>query len=255
MSKEVDFLFLAQGETSFLMHSLMEGLASQGFKTDKCHIALKQLQELGELPKFFVVDAQVLLANAEARVYLYDRCIESNRKIILSGYGEELKSLYDISVTNVFAQSFERPINNHQVIQRLTELVLEYEQKDYKKNILVIDDSPSFLRLMSQWLEVEYNVNVCPSASAAFHMIETNKPDLILLDYEMPICNGAQFLQMLRSEISTKDIPVMFLTSKDDRQTVKSLLALKPQGYLLKNQSKENTLHAIAEFFIKEQMK
>ena len=119
----------------------------------------------------------------------------------------------------------------------------------------MVDDSPAFLRLISEWLEKDYNVNVCPSASAAFHMIGTNKPDLVLLDYEMPVCNGAQFLEMLRSEPATAGIPVMFLTSRDDAQTVKSLIALKPQGYLLKNQSKDNTLHVIAEYFIKEQMK
>ncbi len=253
MNKECDFLFLGDGELSFIFHALKESLGRKGYETEKCDINARNPEEAGMLPKLFVVDAEVLLAHPEARAQLYDRCIEFNRKIILVGYSNELKSLYDVSVTNVIAHSFERPVNNNEVIEKLEEIIEEYNRKGNKRNILIVDDSPTFLRLMSEWMENDYNVNVCPSASAAFHMIETNRPDLILLDYEMPVCNGAQFLQMLRSETATSGIPVMFLTSKDDAETVKSLIALKPQGYLLKNQSKDNTLHAITEFFIREQ--
>ena len=255
MNRECDFLFLGDGELSFIMHSLMESLTNLGFETDKSDVDIKEVQKIDTTPKFFVAEAEVLLAKPDARVYLYDRCIELNRKFILVGYGSSLKSLYDVSANNVIAKSYERPVNNNEIAEELRILIRDFNEKETKKNILVVDDSPTFLRLMSEWLERDYNVNVCPSASVAFHMIETNQPDLILLDYEMPICNGAQFLQMLHSEHTTEHIPVMFLTSKDDAETVKSLLALKPQGYLLKNQAKDNTLYAIAQFFIKEQMK
>lgn len=124
-----------------------------------------------------------------------------------------------------------------------------YGKYGEKKKILVIDDSPTFLRLISEWLEQDYNVRVCPTTAAAFHMIEIGEPDLILLDYEMPICNGAQFLQMLRSEPGTAEIPVVFLTSSDDKETVLSLLALKPQGYILKSQTKDVVLEKIRKFF------
>ncbi len=250
-----DFLFLEDDEQSFIIRSLKENLKNSGYGVDSCNIHMKQLQMISQMPKFFIVDAELLLKNVDSRVYLYDRCIEFNRKIILIGYRNTLQSLYDVSATNVFAASFERPVNNMEIVEKLMTLVNGYDAKGAKKSILVVDDSPSFLRLVSEWLETDYNVNVCPSATAAFHMIETNKPDLILLDYEMPVCNGAQFLEMLRNEPTMAGIPVMFLTSKDDAQTVKSLIALRPQGYLLKSQPKETTLHAIAEVFIKEQLK
>ncbi|MCQ2749895.1 MAG: response regulator [Clostridia bacterium] len=83
-------------------------------------------------------------------------------------------------------------------------------------------------------------------------MIEVTKPDLILLDYEMPVCSGAQFLEMLHSEAQTKDIPVIFLTSRSDEETVRKVLELGPQGYLLKSQSKENIVEAISKFFAKD---
>ena len=48
--------------------------------------------------------------------------------------------------------------------------------------------------------------------------IADNKPDLILLDYEMPVTSGPQVLEMIRSETKTDTIPVIFLTGKGDRK-------------------------------------
>lgn len=255
MNKNVDVLFLIKGETSFVMRSLIEKFEKAHISTGKVEMELKSLENISDIPKFFMADAEMLLENAEARVFLYDFCIENNRKLILLGDNSSLKSIYDVSVTNVIIESFYRPVNYDDIVENTKKHISEFEAKGEKKNILIIDDSPTFLRMISEWLERDYNINVCPSASAAFHMIESKRPDLILLDYEMPVCNGAQFLQMLHSERHTADIPVIFLTSKDDAETVKSVIALKPQGYLLKNQTKDKTLSAIAEFFVREKLK
>lgn len=255
MNKNVDVLFLMKGGPSFVMHSLIEKFERAGVFTDKMELELNALENNAILPKFYVSDAETLLDNTEARVYLYDLCIENNRKLILIGDNVSLKNIYDVTATNVIIESFARPINYDDIVVITKKHISEFDAKGEKKNILIIDDSPTFLRLISEWLEKDYNINVCPSATAAFHMIESKRPDLILLDYEMPICNGAQFLQMLHSERHTEDIPVIFLTSKDDAETVKSVIALKPQGYLLKNQTKDQTLKAIADFFVREKIK
>ena len=246
MNRGLDLIFIGDGQLSFLLGSLKDLVEKKGLQAEKCDINIRTLQTLSEYPKLFVTDAEVLLGNADARMFLYDKCIEHNRKLVLIGDHNSLTALYDVTATNVIAQSFKRPVNNSEVAEKLLDLIRSIDEKGNKESILVVDDSPTFLRLVSEWLEKDYNVNVCPSATAAFHMIEAGRPNLILLDYEMPICNGGQFLQMLRSEQTTADIPVMFLTSKDDADTVKSLLALKPQGYLLKNQTKENILQSIA---------
>ena len=72
--------------------------------------------------------------------------------------------------------------------------------------------------------------------------------DLILLDYEMPIVDGPQLLKMIRFEESTKDIPVMFLTSKSDKEHVLTAANLKPEAYLLKTMPKKDILNNITEF-------
>ena len=82
--------------------------------------------------------------------------------------------------------------------------------------------------------------------------IADNKPDLILLDYEMPVTSGPQVLEMIRSETKTDTIPVIFLTGKGDRESVLKVLALKPDGYLLKSMDKAALLKSLEEFFEKK---
>ena len=55
---------------------------------------------------------------------------------------------------------------------------------------------------------------------------------------------------MLRSDLDTKDIPVMFLTGKSDKQSVMQVVSLKPEGYFLKNIEREELLEKLEEFFI-----
>ncbi len=80
-----------------------------------------------------------------------------------------------------------------------------------------------------------------------------NRPDLIVLDYEMPVCDGRQALEMIRSEKETADIPVIFLTGRGDRESVRNVMALKPQGYLLKTMPDEEIKKCIDGFFAKKE--
>ena len=75
--------------------------------------------------------------------------------------------------------------------------------------------------------------------------------DLVLLDYEMPVCDGRQALEMIRSEETTAGIPVMFLTGRGDRESVKKVMDLKPEGYLLKTMPEESIKKMIDDFFEK----
>lgn len=82
--------------------------------------------------------------------------------------------------------------------------------------------------------------------------IADNTPDLILLDYEMPVTSGPQVLEMIRSETKVDSIPVIFLTGKGDRESVLKVLALKPDGYLLKSTPREQLIDTIDNFFEKQ---
>ena len=71
------------------------------------------------------------------------------------------------------------------------------------------------------------------------------RPDVILLDYEMPVCDGRQTLEMIRADEEMKDIPVIFLTGVNDRENIQAVLRLRPAGYLLKPAVPERRIETI----------
>jgi putative two-component system response regulator len=84
------------------------------------------------------------------------------------------------------------------------------------KTIFVVDDSDTNLTMAETALEDDYRVMTMPSAAAMFSLLEKIKPDLILLDIEMPEMDGFTALTKLKSESKLSDIPVMFLTGRTD---------------------------------------
>lgn len=118
-----------------------------------------------------------------------------------------------------------------------------------KKKVLVVDDSDFMLVAMRQILGSDYEVLTATSGLSAFRSITLDRPDLVLLDYEMPVCNGSQILEMIRSEQGFADIPVIFLTSRVDKESVRKVLELKPQGYLSKSLSPELVKKEVDKFF------
>ncbi len=122
----------------------------------------------------------------------------------------------------------------------------------HKRKILVVDDSATIRHAMKGLLGDGYEIQLAESGVAAIRAISLNRPSLVLLDYEMPVCDGKQTLEMLRSEPSFADIPVIFLTGRSDPEAVRSLLALKPAGYLLKDLKHEDIKKKIDDFFEKQ---
>ena len=121
------------------------------------------------------------------------------------------------------------------------------EKKDNtdKKRILVVDDNGTTLRTMKVMLEERYEVAVAISGAQAMTSIGKKRPDLILLDYEMPVCDGRMTLEMIRADDEMKDIPVIFLTAINDRANIEAVLKLKPAGYFLKPAVKDKLIAEI----------
>ena len=83
-------------------------------------------------------------------------------------------------------------------------------------------------------LKEKYEVRVATSGMQALTLIGKKKPDMIFLDYEMPICDGRMTFQMIKELDEAKDIPIVFLTGVSDKEHIEAVLELKPAGYLLK---------------------
>lgn len=143
------------------------------------------------------------------------------------------------------------PIEAENALTEVEKYLMKREENGGKRKILVVDDSMTIRQGMKQLLEESYEVALVESGVSAIRTITLNRPDLVLLDYEMPVCDGKQTLEMLRSEKSFADIPVIFLTGRSDPEVVKKLLSLKPAGYLLKYLKPAEIKKKIDDFFSK----
>ncbi len=129
----------------------------------------------------------------------------------------------------------------------------EASEKGQKKNkILVVDDSAVVLQSMKEMLGKDYDIMTANSGVSALRSMFLERPDLVLLDYEMPVCDGRQVLEMIRSEKEFADMPVIFLTGTVDKERVTKVIALKPAGYLLKTMEPEKIKENIDDFFQKK---
>lgn len=126
---------------------------------------------------------------------------------------------------------------------------VEYEnllEKDgRRRHILVVDDSGVLLRSVKVILEKNYDVSFATSGQMALKQAKKQKPDLILLDYEMPGWDGKKTLEEIQADEELKDIPVVFLTGVADKNHILAVLKLNPAGYLLKPIERERLLDTI----------
>jgi len=111
---------------------------------------------------------------------------------------------------------------------------LENIIEDTKKNILIVDDDKTILKMLKQSLKDDYNVTAVTSGKIAIKYLQTKPAELILLDYEMPDEKGTEVYKKILQDERLKDIPVVFLTGVNERDKIHEVLLLHPRGYLLK---------------------
>lgn len=124
-----------------------------------------------------------------------------------------------------------------------------------KPRVLVVDDFGMLLRQIKMMLQDHYVVDVATSGVQAMTTIGKNKPDIIILDYAMPVYDGRQVFEVLKIGEETKDIPVVFLTGVSSDAKVEELINLKPAGYLLKPPNKDRLVDMIEEVLERQRKK
>jgi len=93
------------------------------------------------------------------------------------------------------------------------------EHDERRKTVLVVDDSPDNIMLLSSILRSDYRVKAAIDGQTAIESaLSSDPPDLILLDIIMPGMNGFDTCARLKANPLTKDIPVIFLTSRTEEE-------------------------------------
>ena len=103
-----------------------------------------------------------------------------------------------------------------------------------RRKIILVDDNMSSLTQGRNMLKDSYEVYPAPSAAKLFEILENVLPDLILLDIEMPEMNGYEAIKALKANDRFADIPVIFLTAKNDNNSELEGLDLGATDYVSK---------------------
>ena len=103
-----------------------------------------------------------------------------------------------------------------------------------KKLIILVDDNPANLRIGKNVLSGKYIVATAPSAAKLLTLLVNNRPDLILLDIDMPEMDGYAAIETLKMRPDTKDIPVIFLTAMTDSENQEKGRAMGAVDYITK---------------------
>lgn len=108
-----------------------------------------------------------------------------------------------------------------------------------KPLILVVDDQVTIIRIMSSMLQPDYAVCVATNGNKAIEIARNQQPDLILLDIIMPGMTGIEACKALKADPITEKIPIIFVTSMDDRHNEEVALKAGAVDYIPKPPSVE----------------
>ena len=248
-SGEKKTVMVTGGKETFLIRSLLKKLEENGYSgfyaQSKIDV-LSQNWEKADVITYYLDKGEQ--AASDVTIYLNDKLSETNKRIVVIGDRDDTFSITSSLSESLVLAAFYRPLDIEKYMAKLSSYFAD-DGAANMKSILIIDDDPTYMGVIRGWLRDYYKVSMVTSGTQALTWLAKNHADLILLDYEMPVVSGPQVLEMLRSESDYRHIPVFFLTGKSDKGSVMSVLALKPQNYLLKTISKEELLAELGKFF------
>jgi CheY-like chemotaxis protein len=236
---------------SFLIRVLLKKLNDTGTESAFTPMDVDKINALWETSSLLVcyLDSGDNLPEKVIR-FLIDKMTDDEKQMIAIGEPSDTQQIVDRMPGELIYKVFARPLDNEAFLHTVNEYFHKVEAGEFRKSILIVDDDPNYLGLVREWLKSKYKVAMVTSGLQAIKWLGKNKADLILLDYEMPVTSGPQVLEMLRSDAETSSIPVIFLTGKSERDSVMKVVALKPEGYFLKDIKKAELLEKLENFFI-----
>ena len=245
-------ILIISHRADFTVGAIERNLVSAGFEVVNSDPVIASISEKEKDADIVLMYAGGFIANSpDVLVYIRDIiCTAENKPFCVIGVSGLMNEIEQIIPREMVTREFLNPLNMDELISCMrTYSESEKAVRRTNKHILLVDDDLMFLKMMQEWLSEKYQVTIVKSGAQAISYVANHKPDLIMLDYEMPITSGAQVMQMLRSEHSSADIPIIFLTGKSDKESVMDVMRLKPQGYLLKSMSRDQMTARVDEFF------
>ena len=226
---------------SVVVKGIERKLTDSGYRTSILSENFEKISDMASTTDLFILylpsNVQGNLEILERLSFVCDKVNSSGKRMILIG---ETKDRTDLLLGDYIW--LNRPIEMDVLGPAIENAILSPGESGEKKRVLIVDDDPSYARMIREWIKDNYQTDIVTAGMQAITFLLKHQVDLILLDYEMPVVDGPQVLQMLRQEPSTAKIPIVFLTGIGTKEAVERVMSLKPDGYILKSTTKDNLL-------------
>ena len=247
MSEENKGIVIVMFKYSVIVKGIERKLSDCGYNVTILAEEYDMIQKLDLITALFIVYLPKGIVDNRGDIgqlmHICERIQATGRNMILVGEKDDAPRLMEQCPQLLAYAWVNRPVKMNEL-----EVIAEKAIKDSgKKKILIVDDDPAYAKMAQEWLKNDYQANSVTGGMNAISILLKSPVDLILLDYEMPVVDGPQVFQMLRQEPVTQHIPVVFLTGVGTREGVERVMALKPDGYILKSTTKEKLLNYLRE--------
>lgn len=149
------------------------------------------------------------------------------------------------------------PASTVKIHETICEMLLKQNSEDNtntgveaKKCVMLVDDNAFQIKVLREMLKEKYDVQLATSGIEAVDAVKKRIPNIIFLDYDMPVYDGKVTLQMIREIEGAKNVPVFFLTGVKDEAHKAAVMELNPTGYLIKPATAE-MIHSCLDEFLK----
>ncbi len=203
------------------------------FKIDNTSYKLRYLSEFvadQALPRLTNIahSLPVLLIkgnSGQTIALLVDQLIGSRAQIVVKPIGQQFTSIGAVAGATILGdgqvclildgQNIARQIQTSQRIKNTTEHRDSQRQNDTHRLIMIVDDSVTVRKVTSRLLERQgYDVVTAKDGVDAMEQLENVKPDLMLLDIEMPRMDGFEVTNLVRHHDVHQDLPIIMITSR-----------------------------------------
>ena len=153
-------LLISQGST-FMVDAIEKNLKAVDFEVLKSSLLVKELKaHIDECDVILMYLGDYITDSKEGLVYLKDACIEQDKGISVIGDPHELDELKVFIPDSVIDHVFTRPLDIKKMIEVMQDIGSKSDKESRKKNILLADDDPTFLKMAKDWLSDDYKVTI-----------------------------------------------------------------------------------------------
>lgn len=138
-----------------------------------------------------------------------------------------------------------KPVSKDVLTHKVLELYRVKQNKVNRKTVLMIDDDMAYLKQVNTMLQDNYNVVIINSAKLALSYLTKHIPDVIILDYQMPLYTGASLMNIIQKTTRGVLVPIIVLSGALDREVLQEFYQYSPAAILAKPVSRADIIKAI----------